>query len=141
MEPHPLTWLQYEWGEVPAAGHAASRGASPPPEPSIEIDVYSDSAGTQVVSNVVWGDIEVGNSVSQTVYLKNSGDDGVTLSLSTENWSPAIATNYLQLTWNYDGTIITAGEVRGIILTLSVASSVSGVDIFNFDVVITGSAL
>jgi hypothetical protein len=112
-----------------------------PPEPEIEIDVYSNSACTQVISNVVWGDIEIGNSVSQTIYVKNSGDDGVILSLSTENWSPVDGTSYLQLSWDYDGNTISSGEVKGIILTLSVASSVSGFDTFSFDIVITGSAL
>lgn len=114
---------------------------SPPPEPSIEIDVYSDSGATQVISNVVWGSIEVGHSVSQTIYVENSGDDGVTLILSTENWSPVGVTSVLQFSWDYDGSTIAAGEVRAIVLTLSVAPSVSGVDTFSFDIVITGSAL
>ena len=125
----------------PPPSQPPSPPPSPPPEPSIEIDVYSDSACTQVISNVVWGDIEVGNSVSQTIYVKNTGDDGVTLSMSTENWSPVGGTSYLQLSWDYDGSTISSGEVRGIVLTLSVASSVSGVDTFSFDIVITGSAL
>jgi hypothetical protein len=75
------------------------------------------------------------------IYVKNSGDDGVTLILSTENWSPVGAASYLQLSWNYDGSIMAAGEVRAIVVTLSVAPSVSGVDNFNFDIVITGTAL
>jgi hypothetical protein len=94
-----------------------------------------------VISSVVWGDIEVGTSASHTIYVKNSGDDGVTLILSTENWSSVNASNYLQFSWDYDGNIISAGEVRAIIMTLSVDSSVSGVDTFSFDIVITGSAL
>jgi len=94
-----------------------------------------------VISNVVWGDVEVGSLASQTIYVENSGDDGVILSLSTENWSPGDATDYLQFSWDYDGSTIASGEVRGIILTLSVASSVSGVDSFSFDIVIMGSAL
>ncbi len=114
---------------------------SPPPEPLIEIDVYSDSACTQVISSVVWGNIEVGNSASQTIYVKNSGDDEVTLFLSTENWSSIDASNYLEFSWDYDGSTISSGEVRGIVMTLSVAFSVSGVDTFSFDIVITGSAL
>jgi hypothetical protein len=107
----------------------------------IEIDVYSDSACTQVISSVVWGEIEVGNSVSQTIYVKNSGDEGVTLLLSTENWSSIDASNYLEFSWDYDGSTISSGEDREIVMTLSVAPSVSGVDTFSFDIVITGSAL
>jgi hypothetical protein len=112
-----------------------------PPEPSIEIDVYSDSACTQMTSSIIWGDIEVGNSASHTIYVKNSGDDGVTLILSTENWSSVNASNYLQFSWDYDGSTLSPGEVREIVMTLSVDSPVSGVDTFSFDIVITGSAL
>jgi hypothetical protein len=114
---------------------------TPPPEPSIEIDVYSDSACTQVITSVIWGEIEGGNSVSQTIYVKNSGDDSVTLILSTENWNSVDASNYLQFSWDYDGSTISSSEVREIVMTLSVDPSVSGVDTFTFDIVITGSAL
>ena len=114
---------------------------SPPPEPTIEIDVYSDSACTQPISNVVWGNIETGSSIFQSIYIRNSGDDGVLLSLSAENWDPVSSTNYLQLTWNYDGSTIVPGEVREVVLTLTAAASVTGIDSFSFDIVITGSAL
>ena len=113
----------------------------PPPEPTIEIDVYSDSALTQVLTNVVWGEIEAGSSGSQIVYIHNSGDDGVTLGLMTENWSPAEASSFMQLSWNYDGSVIDSGDVRQITLVLSVSSSITGIDSFYFDIVIIGSAL
>lgn len=93
------------------------------------------------MSNVVWGNIEVGSSISQSIYIRNVGDDGVILSLSAENWIPVDAANYLQLTWDYDGSTIASGEVREVVLSLSAASSVSGIDSFSFDIVITGSAL
>ncbi len=115
--------------------------SSPPPEPKIEIDVYGDSACTQVISSVSWGAIEAGSSKVKVVYVKNNGDDGVSLSLLTENWSPSGANNYIQLTWDYDGGTIASGEVRQITLLLSVSINVSGIDGFNFDIVIIGSAL
>jgi len=114
---------------------------SPPPEPDIEIDVYGDAACTQVISSVGWGEIEAGSSKTRVVYVKNNGDDGVSLSLLTENWNPSGASNYLQLSWDYDGSTIVSGEVRQITLTLSVSSSASGIDGFSFDIVIIGSAL
>ena len=114
---------------------------SPPPEPDIEIDVYGDAACTQVISSVGWGEIEAGSSKNRVVYVKNNGDDGVSLSLLTENWSPSGASNYLQLSWDYDGSTIVSGEVRQITLTLSVSPSASGIDGFSFDIVIIGSAL
>ena len=115
--------------------------SSPPPEPTIEIDVYSDVECTQVMSSVGWGGIEVGSSKNRVIYVKNNGDDSVALSLLTENWYPSVASNYLQLSWDYDGSIITVGGVRQITLILTVSSSASGIEDFNFDIVIIGSAL
>jgi hypothetical protein len=114
---------------------------SPPPEPDIEIDVYGDAACTQVISSVGWGEIEAGSSATRDIWVKNNGDDSVSLSLLTENWNPSGASNYIQLSWDYDGGTIVSGEVRQITLTLSVSSSASGIDGFSFDIVIIGSAL
>ena len=113
---------------------------APPPEPDIEIDVYSDSACTQRISSVEWGSIEAGRSKDRIVYVKNNGDHEVSLSLSTDNWSPSSASNYMQLSWNYDGSVLQKGDVEQIMLTLTVSSSISGISDFNFDIVITGSA-
>lgn len=113
----------------------------PPPEPTIEIDVFNDSACTQVLSSVSWGEIEAGSFSNRVVYVMNNGDDSVVLSLLSENWNPSVASNYLQLSWDYDGSIITAGEVREITLLLTVSSSAFGIEDFNFDIVIIGSVL
>ena len=112
----------------------------PPPEPSIEIDVYGDEGCTVVLSSVDWGSVEAGGSVSRVVYVKNSGDGGVVLSLVTENWSPSAAADYLALSWDYDGGVLGPGGVVGVTLTLDVDSSVSGVDGFGFDIVVVASA-
>lgn len=120
--------------------HPSSSSSPPPPEPTIEVDVYSDAGLTQVLSSVVWGEIEAGASGVQVVYVHNSGEDGIFLSLYPDNWDPAEAANFLQLSWDYDGSVIGSGEVRQITLVLSVSSSISGIDSFNFDIVIIGSA-
>ena len=112
----------------------------PPPEPDIEIDVYGDAACTQVLSSVGWGEIWAGGVKTRVMYVKNSGDDGVSLSLLTENWNPSGASNYLQLSWDYDGSTIVSGEVRQVTLTLTASPSAGGLS-FSFDIVVIGSAL
>lgn len=112
----------------------------PPPEPSVEIDVYADAGCTQVLSSVEWGSVQPGGSVKRVIFIKNSGDAGVDLTLSTDNWSPAGAADKMQLFWDYGGGTLAAGVVVEVKLTLSVSSSISGVSSFSFDVVITGSA-
>ena len=114
--------------------------SSPPPEPDIEIDVYSDSGCTQLVSNVDWGEILAGSTITRIVYVKNNGDYEVALGLSTENWSPVEAMADITLDWDYDGTFIEVDEVRQVIFSLSIDSGIGGISSFSFDIVITGSA-
>jgi len=112
----------------------------PPPEPTVKIDIYSDYECTQPLSAVDWGSIRVGGSVQKTVYIKNSGDQTVSLSLSTENWTPAAAADYMTLSWDYDGSGLGSGAVVGVTMTLTIASSIIGIETFSFDVVVIGSA-
>lgn len=111
-----------------------------PPEPEIEIDLYYDSGCTEPLSSVDWGSIEAGGSTKQKIYVKNSGDESVTLSLSAENWTPSKASNYIDLTWNYNGKNIGPGAVIEVTLTLTVDPSISGIDTFDFDIIVIGSA-
>ena len=83
--------------------------------------------------------VEPGSSTSVTVYIKNTGNSPVTLTLDTENWNPSSASNYMSLSWDYNGQSIDAGGVVQVELTLTVYSNVTGITDFNFDIVITGS--
>ena len=112
----------------------------PPPEPSIEIDVYSDASCTQVLTSLQWGFIEAGSSAYNTVYVKNSGDGGVILSLTTDNWTPVEAEDYMDLSWDYDFSPLSSGAVVEVTLELEVSSSIGGIDDFSFDIIVVGSA-
>jgi hypothetical protein len=75
------------------------------------------------------------------MYLQNNGETFVTFTLTTQNWVPSNAQNYLQLSWNYDGTPIGPGEVVRITMSLDVSPTISGINNFNFDIVILGTVL
>jgi hypothetical protein len=92
------------------------------------------------MTSVDWGSIEAGGSANRVVYIKNSGDSGVSLSLVTENWNPLSAADYLMLSWSYDGSALGPGAVIEVTLILAVRSSANGIDSFSFDIVIVGSA-
>jgi hypothetical protein len=112
----------------------------PPPEPTIEIDIYSDAACTQLINSINWGEIEVGGSVDKDIYVKNNGDQRVYLSLLTQNWTPSEAADDMQLLWDYDDSRINPDEEIKITLTLAVSSNIQGIDTFTFDIVLVGSA-
>jgi hypothetical protein len=111
----------------------------PPPEPVVEIDVYSDSEYSVPLSEIVWGVIEAGEQTNVNIYVKNNGDTGVTLSLSTENWSPEESADYMSLSWDYDNGIIEPDQGLGIVLTLETSTDCPAYDDFGFDIVFTGS--
>jgi hypothetical protein len=111
----------------------------PPPEPEIMIDVYSDPECTSMISAVEWGDIEAGATSNVQIYVKNIGDTSAVISLMKENWSSAIASNNMNLSWDYDGSPIQSGEARDVLLSLSVDPDCPELNSFGFDIVIMGS--
>ena len=106
---------------------------------AIGVGVFWDQACTNAVTSISWGTIEPGSSVDRTVYIKNTGNDAVTLSLATSNWSPGNASSYMTLSWDYGGQSINANAVVQVKLTLSVLSSVSGITDFSFDITIVAT--
>jgi len=71
--------------------------------------------------------------------VKNNGDQGVYLSLLTQNWTPSAAADDMQLSWDYDDSTINPDEQMKIILTLVVSSNIQGIDTFAFNIVLVGA--
>jgi hypothetical protein len=103
------------------------------------IGVYWDSECIDPVASIDWGMIEPGAIKNVTVYVRNEGNTTATISLSTENWNPANASNYMNLTWDYTGQVIDVGEVVQVTLSLSVSNTIEGITNFSFDIVIVRS--
>ena len=120
---------------------APSSPTPAPPEPEIEIDVYSDVGCTSRLTEVEWGSIEVGESVERVIYVMNSGDAEVVLSLLTDSWSPAAASDNMAVSWDYDGSTLRSGEVLEVVLSLDVDASIPVLGEFSFEIIIVGSAL
>ncbi len=106
---------------------------------AINVEVYWDFACTQVVSSIDWGTPEPGDSINQTVYVKNSGTAPMNLSLSTSGWVPVEAGNYLTLSWDREGTEVAADGVVQALITMDVSGSITGITDFSFDIVIEGT--
>lgn len=106
---------------------------------TINVAAYWDSACTSQVTSVDWGTVEPGSTKNVDIYLKNTGNAPITLSLSVSNWSPSNASNYVSLSWNYSGQQISPGSVVQVTLTLTVSSNVSGISSFSFDMTIVGT--
>lgn len=106
---------------------------------AINIEVYSDAACTQVLTAIDWGILEPSQVLSRTVYLKNVGNTPLTLSMSTSTWVPSSAESYISINWNAGSKVINPSDTLGANITLSVSSTIGGVDSFSFLIIITGS--
>ena len=106
---------------------------------AVNVGVYSDSACTMNCSSISVGTIRPGNSYIFNMYVKNSGNVPMTLSISTSDWYPSSANGPVQLTWNREDYRLVAGASIKATLTLTVSSSIStGITAFGFNIAITG---
>lgn len=106
---------------------------------AVNVGVYWNSACTNITSSINWGTLSPGGSKDFTLYVKNEGTVALRLSLSTQDWNPLNAANYMTLSWNREGQAVSFGSVVAATLTLSVSSSISGIASFGMDIVITGT--
>jgi hypothetical protein len=106
---------------------------------TVNVGVYSDSACTQTLTSIDWGSISPGDSLTRTIYVKNTGTVQITLSMTKTNWNPPSADGPITLTWNREGWTIDAGQSTAATLTLSVSSSISDITTFSVNIVITGT--
>jgi len=105
---------------------------------SLNIEIFSNSGLTQTCSNINWGTLSPGESINQTIYVKNSGNKPTTLFMTTENWAPTNTSTYISLTWDKENTILNPDQVAIANLTLTAASDTNSITDFNFDIIITG---
>lgn len=105
----------------------------------VAIGVYWDLECTNVTSSLTFGMLEPGSSKTFTLYLKNEGNSALTLNMTSKNWNPANATDYMTLTWNREGQLISLDEVLNFTITLSVSEDITGISTYSFDIVISGT--
>jgi hypothetical protein len=103
------------------------------------IGAYTDSDCTQNCTNISWGTLNPNSTTNKTIYVKNTGTTPITLSMTTENWTPTDADDYLTLTWNQQNTVLDPDESTPANLTLTVAADTGDLTSFSFNIIITGT--
>jgi hypothetical protein len=106
---------------------------------TVNVGVYSDSACTLPLTSIDWGTISPGTTVTRTIYVKNTGNTQITLSMTTNSWNPTSANGPITLTWDKEGAKLNAGLSTAATLTLTVSSTISGITTFSVNIVITGT--
>jgi uncharacterized repeat protein (TIGR01451 family) len=103
------------------------------------VGVYEDISCTIPVSEINWGMLEPGQTVNLTVYIRNEGNTAINLTIYSEDWSPANASNFIAFTCDYDGRQLSANDLVIVNFALSVSSEIHDIDTFSFSIVIAGS--
>lgn len=107
---------------------------------STNLGIYSNSQATQTLSAINWGNLTPGASTNYTLYIKNTGTVRQTLNMSTSNWTPTNAAQYITVTWDQNSTSIAASQVVKATLTLTVSASIdSSITTFSNSITITGT--
>ena len=107
---------------------------------AVNVGVYTDSDCTNNCTHITAGTVSPGMSYTDVIYVKNTGNEPVTLSMTTSDWDPSAANGPITLTWNRDSYTLDAGDSVRATLTLSISSSISNsITAFSFNVAITGA--
>ena len=105
----------------------------------INVGVYTDSNCRVNCTAIDWGNISPGDVVTKTVYVKNTGESRVSLSVTASNWSPSEAEPLFELSWSLGRRSLGAGKVVPATMTLSAASNLGSLSSFNFTINIVGT--
>jgi len=106
---------------------------------TIGVNVYWDSACTNLTTSIPWGTLDSNSSKSYTVYVKNNGTAAEVLRMTTANWNPSAAATYITLSWNRENYTLSHGSYVAAVLTLTVSPSIANITSFSFDITITGT--
>jgi hypothetical protein len=107
------------------------------PGVNLNCEIYTNSSKSASIKEIYWGDCYPGQTKTYEIYVVNSGNVPMFLSMSTGNWNPQNAQQYISLSWSYDGNIIEPNDGVPITLSLNIDSKVTGIDNFSFDIIIT----
>ena len=106
---------------------------------TVNVGVYSDSQCTQNLTSVSWGALYPGNSTTKTIYVKNTGVVPITLTMTTQSWTPTSASSVLTLTWDQQDTVLDPDQSTSATLTLTADSDTGSLTDFSFNIIITGT--
>lgn len=104
---------------------------------TVGVGVYWDSGCTNRCATIDWGSLYPASNKSVTVYIRNEGNVNSTLSITTASWSPSGANNTITFSNNYDGRVLQPNGVVQVLFTLSISPSITGINQFSFDIVVT----
>jgi len=106
---------------------------------NLGIGIYNDPECTNILSQLNWGTLTAGESASNTIYIKNTGNTQLHINISTANWIPTDGHTHITLTSNVNNFPLNLGSTQSAILTLTVSNNIPGDIDFSFEIVVGGN--
>jgi hypothetical protein len=72
-----------------------------------------------------------GDIAAINMWVQNTGNVNVNLTMNVSGWSPVNASQYLAITWSYTNVTVKPFEMVPIQLQLAVSPSITGITSFN----------
>jgi len=63
----------------------------------------------------------------------------MTLSLSSNNWTPTNANTYITVSWDKQGSVLAAGQTTPAVITLTVSPATTGITTFSNTITLSGT--
>lgn len=107
---------------------------------TIGVEVYWDQNLENKTETINWDEVWVGSSKNVKVYIRSISNYQIILNLHATDWNPTDVSDYMNLSWDYNGTLLNPSETIQVTLTMSIPSSYSFVkylidnDVQNFNV-------
>lgn len=99
---------------------------------TIDVEIYRDPNGENKMQTLSWDQIKIEKldwdeikteTVNTTIYVKSVSNFRVTLNLKLTDWNPEAISDYMTISWDYNGTQLDPGEIIPVTMTLSASSS------------------
>ena len=104
---------------------------------TIGVETYWDQNGKNKIEALTWDELKIEKDelneitmepISTTVYVKSVSNFRVTMNIFLTDWSPAEISDYLTVSWDYEGEEMDPGDIIPVTLTLSAQSSDAFID-------------
>jgi len=92
---------------------------------TIGVEAYWDSNLENKTETIDWDTVWPGSTKNVTLYMRSVSNVKTTLHLNTSNINPANVSEYLNLSWNYDGSLLNPDEIIQVTLFLSASGDKS----------------
>jgi len=99
---------------------------------TIDVEIYRDPNGENKIETLSWDEIKIEKldwdeiktgTVNTTVYVKSVSNFRVTLNMFLTDWNPVEISDYITISWDYNGTQLNPSEIIPVTMTLSASSS------------------